>query len=364
MLMKYVATFAISTPKDVLNYATKLQTIYNRFTGKPYFFTLSFGFSCEACSRNQTGATCTHIFKQQAKQKDKKNEIMAEDILVALGNTGTETELKGVAGVTDDYPFKLNLNNLFELPRIATIPDTVQFIYSYVDGEGGSERSWFTIGSGIHHSGKYINLGMDYYRNEKKGYDVTHKKALLVAHYLKLLDNLPFVDKYNTKLGIAFESQGDSNMSKVYKEHLVAEFRKVGHSHQLFFYRLNPKYPETVGVYIDNDIKKRATDTFTDLIGQDQVQYLNSDYFVTNVKGGYIDIMYQLKEQLGRWASTPLVVQNPQIQDSKKRRYGGKQGGLPDDLSIVQLCWIHMARISNHFAYFKEYRLLNNIIRF
>ena len=42
MLLYHIVTLAISTPKDDLNYASRLQEIKNPDTGIPYFKTVSF----------------------------------------------------------------------------------------------------------------------------------------------------------------------------------------------------------------------------------------------------------------------------------------------------------------------------------
>lgn len=355
MMVRYTATIAISTPKDHLNYATRLALVCDPKTKKLYFLTISFGYSCSACSLNPSlDNPCTHIYRKPPNHKGISNEDMARNLL----GDGGEAETEGIAAADDELMFIKHLNAFASTPKLTSFNASMQIIYSYIDPEGGGERSLFSISTIGRDGHKFVYLGAESYQNKQQGEDNDKKLALLTLHYSRLFA-LP--DQFFSRQGIiaiAIESQGDHDKPHIYRDHLFATL--PNYRHRFFFYRLREKVPNQIGVLVDAKIKEAWTNYYVDKLSHGQLYILADQFFVSkDLKA----TMNHFWDQFSRYAKSIIKVANPQFQEAKTFRYGAKQGGLFDDVITTKLGAIYMAIISINLRYFKGYLAQNNITR-
>jgi hypothetical protein len=326
MLLLYAVVLAITTPKDDLNYVSRLQEICDPETNKPYFKTLSFGYSCEACSKKRSPDRCPHVYAKMPKHKDEANNLMAERLL----GEASKTELEGVALPVDEYVFRRYVNDLKVTPPHLLFQNDVEMIWTYVDPEQGGDHSLFAIASVAtdNITNEKVLLSADHYQNTRRGDDVDNKKSLLIRHLHQLCFNFPQLSKLTGVIVLMIESQGGTDCSTMYYKFVRDWAHRNGVSQRIFFLCTSKKH-QLPGISVNDIVKQQWTDLFIKTLSFNKFKVSNE---FKKLSSDPLQTINHLYDQMNRYKKIIPIIRDPQLQEPKRAKFGAKEGGSFDDV--------------------------------
>ena len=147
----YLATLAITTPGNDINWFSYLQDIRDP-DGNLLFHTYMCGTACNACIRKGEPERCTHKTPPQWKSQQGIAQIQA---VLANDVNKFNREIKGVVTVDQTQLYIQYLKALIALPLFRFL-FAVPLVWSFIDPAGGGKGSEYAVVSIAEQDGRIV----------------------------------------------------------------------------------------------------------------------------------------------------------------------------------------------------------------